>query len=797
MNRLAWIVLASSLVAASVSAQSTDPYAGLRPLTGDGHIHPGNAVGVHGYNALEDPNLYEPPGPGCLGGNPPNASTHSWGNPKSVCEAYRDSGYDFAMLTPHHEKSCITEPCNVDGRPDLYAWWRDPNNIGVTSGWPLNAPEPAWNNLCGFRDFTAADPATTCVNPPTDEILSMKTAADAANQSGSFVCFPGHEWNGGNAAAFLKPQCLAADPVGAGLASSMGHLNIVYPSSFQSHCIRSNDPASDPNDFCTGEDAVYEEVRRTGSILINNHPAWNQGDDPDSCMCTSFVAPGGCNSTFVPRSEGYAVAGYDDRELDLIEVHGSSAKFGINRFFDSVMLAWNRGFASAISYGSDNHGTCPFQPLSPSTDNVGALVVWADSVTRGGILSGVKARRTYVITGFLNDAASAKFWMEEGSQSVPMGGFVEVLDQATDIYAELRGEQAYIDLDPVNNKWHRIELIHNDPNYQLGDHGDLRLHGEIVHTCVLDNPGPGCNCTTSSVNHGCTIALDEVTVQPGFYFLLAKNSANRRKLMTSAIWVNRCGHIERTGSGVPCVSNRALLSSPIAPPPAPSCSDGVDNDRDGLIDLGSDPGCTSAGDTSERESGGLACDDGVDHAGDGNADFPADAGRIGSLDTDERDLLAGACDDGVDNDLDGVADFPADAGCISPTGTGERDPTAAACDDGLDNDQDGTADFPGDAGCSGSTDTDERDPAGATCDDGLDNDGDGLADFPADPGCADALDADERDTAGPECDDGIDNDLDFLVDFPADPGCSDPFDDSEITTVPVYPHSARRTGPAE
>jgi hypothetical protein len=47
------------------------------------------------------------------------------------------------------------------------------------------------------------------------------------------------------------------------------------------------------------------------------------------------------------------------------------------------------------------------------------------------------------------------------------------------------------------------------------------------------------------------------------------------------------------------------------------------------------------------------------------------------------------------------------------------------------------------------------------CDDGTDNDGDGLADYPADPGCQSAAGTLEN----PKCQDGGDNDFDGFVDF--------------------------------
>lgn len=52
----------------------------------------------------------------------------------------------------------------------------------------------------------------------------------------------------------------------------------------------------------------------------------------------------------------------------------------------------------------------------------------------------------------------------------------------------------------------------------------------------------------------------------------------------------------------------------------PACSNGMDDDCDGLIDFaGGDPGCRSATDTAETEPG-LICDDGLDNDADGLID---------------------------------------------------------------------------------------------------------------------------------------------------------------------------------
>jgi hypothetical protein len=99
-------------------------------------------------------------------------------------------------------------------------------------------------------------------------------------------------------------------------------------------------------------------------------------------------------------------------------------------------------------------------------------------------------------------------------------------------------------------------------------------------------------------------------------------------------------------------------------PPDSACSNGIDDDGDGLTDFGAgatnDPGCITAADRVERQAG-LHCDDGVDNDGDGLADFHADPGCESSAATRENPK----CDDDVDNDGDGKIDW---------NGPGEPDP---------------------------------------------------------------------------------------------------------------------------
>jgi hypothetical protein len=51
----------------------------------------------------------------------------------------------------------------------------------------------------------------------------------------------------------------------------------------------------------------------------------------------------------------------------------------------------------------------------------------------------------------------------------------------------------------------------------------------------------------------------------------------------------------------------------------PACSDGIDNDCDGLTDWPDDPGCSGPDDDDEH--GTNECDDGIDNDHDGKIDF--------------------------------------------------------------------------------------------------------------------------------------------------------------------------------
>jgi len=135
----------------------------------------------------------------------------------------------------------------------------------------------------------------------------------------------------------------------------------------------------------------------------------------------------------------------------------------------------------------------------------------------------------------------------------------------------------------------------------------------------------------------------------------------------------------------------ALAVFAVAPAPGqgPACSDGIDNDGDGLVDYPMDPGCSSPIDDSELEAT-HPCDDGIDNDGDGYVDWRLDgSGDPGCASAAAGSIESPACQDGIDNDGDGGIDFdggasanhgvalgPRDANCGTPSRNDETPPPA-------------------------------------------------------------------------------------------------------------------------
>jgi hypothetical protein len=112
------------------------------------------------------------------------------------------------------------------------------------------------------------------------------------------------------------------------------------------------------------------------------------------------------------------------------------------------------------------------------------------------------------------------------------------------------------------------------------------------------------------------------------------------------------------------------------------CTDGFDNDADGLADYPEDPSCSSPSGPSEQ----TACSDGIDNDRDGWTDWVSSSsgdwtGCTGPEDDSEFGLGSGAyqCDDGFDNDGDGKTDYRTDVSTTDPQCDAPSDAEADGC----------------------------------------------------------------------------------------------------------------------
>jgi len=127
----------------------------------------------------------------------------------------------------------------------------------------------------------------------------------------------------------------------------------------------------------------------------------------------------------------------------------------------------------------------------------------------------------------------------------------------------------------------------------------------------------------------------------------------------------------------------------IPPPDAgPACSDGIDNDGDGLTDYPADPGCADADGDTEDGLVAPQCDDGSDNDGDGKIDYPNDPGCFAAVaDSEVDDCPTGPgcpqCANGIDDDGSGATDYPDDPGCESAADVFEFAENPNACGAGL------------------------------------------------------------------------------------------------------------------
>jgi hypothetical protein len=267
----------------------------------------------------------------------------------------------------------------------------------------------------------------------------------------------------------------------------------------------------------------------------------------------------------------------------------------------------------------------------------------------------------------------------------------------------------------------------------------------------------------------------------------------------------------------------------------PDCSDGVDDDGDGLMDFPADPGCTAVSDTTEADDcpGGAMCpdcSDDIDNDGDGMIDYPMDTdcssasqivegcgieddpiqtvtmqGHTGTTTGTQADLT-GSCTTGTTSASDVVylfqLPFPTVSFVVDTFGSNFDTVLyvkGADCNgpDLACNDQSGgnqsmvslgarpaglyTIVVDGYFGTNGNyvLNVNAEVEPGTACTDPLF--AAGVLDCPTWAPCNGTI------CQGPECSNGTDDDGDGLMDFPEDPGCTSAMDATETDDCPSGP----------
>ncbi len=225
-----------------------------------------------------------------------------------------------------------------------------------------------------------------------------------------------------------------------------------------------------------------------------------------------------------------------------------------------------------------------------------------------------------------------------------------------------------------------------------------------------------------------------------------------------------------------------LMDGSTNPPPTPACSDGADNDDDGLIDFPDDPGCDNAEDNNEfnQPTGGeLATEVNInDDWGTGycaevtvtnNTLSASDWTVTFSIDGTVRDMwnatytqnedevtAQGASWNNVVNPGQSVGfGFCAERGTQpqptppppTPTPTPTPTPMPTPAPTPTPTPTPSPTPMPTPAPTPAPTPSPTPPPTFA-CSDGVDNDGDGLTDYPSDPGCDSENDDDEFNDSG-------------------------------------------------
>jgi hypothetical protein len=167
----------------------------------------------------------------------------------------------------------------------------------------------------------------------------------------------------------------------------------------------------------------------------------------------------------------------------------------------------------------------------------------------------------------------------------------------------------------------------------------------VRSSCGNEDTELGCNDDAAdAISNGSTLVLERV--EPGEYYVIVdgqfQGAGGQFKLQVTSY----IGRDEACTDGVDDCAPGLMCQDPLGGQVTtcvpPRCSDGIDNDGDGLTDYPVEPGCATATANDEVDDcptgpGCPQCSNGIDDDGDGLIDMGSDIGCAHAGDDDEED----------------------------------------------------------------------------------------------------------------------------------------------------------------
>lgn len=192
-----------------------------------------------------------------------------------------------------------------------------------------------------------------------------------------------------------------------------------------------------------------------------------------------------------------------------------------------------------------------------------------------------------------------------------------------------------------------LTITGNTSGVLINTIGDPTLLDTVLYVRKdnCDNPAAEVACAASTTGGGVELGLTDP--DPGEYFIFVDGNspgASGQFLLEIRGLIPQGAPCDPTDLTLVCTPG-LICAEPDSGPPTiclvPRCSDGLDNDNDGIVDFPSEPGCESALDHTEDDTcpgvGCPQCADGADNDGDGLTDWPNDPGCTGAGDPIELD----------------------------------------------------------------------------------------------------------------------------------------------------------------